>query len=61
MKKLAVSVAEFGGAVGIGRTKAYKEISDNEVETFKIGRRTLVTVESIERYVARKLAARANH
>jgi hypothetical protein len=40
--------------VGCGRTKAYDLIRRGEVEAVKIGRRTVVTVASIEAMIKRK-------
>jgi excisionase family DNA binding protein len=48
MSQIALSITEVCRALSIGRTKAYELINDGELETFKIGRRTLVTVRSLE-------------
>jgi excisionase family DNA binding protein len=53
MEQLAVPIPAFTKALGIGRTKAYELIEAREVEAIKIGRRTLITVESIKALVDR--------
>ncbi|WP_129586155.1 DNA-binding protein [Sphingomonas montana] len=54
MKPLAVSVPEFGGLVGVKLTKAWSLLRDGEVESFHIGRRTVVSMSSIEAFVERR-------
>ena len=44
---IAISIDETGAAIGLGRTKIYSLIAEGSLEVLKIGRRTLVTVESI--------------
>jgi len=48
-KPYAVSVREAGRLQGLGRSSVYEQIERGELEAFKDGTRTLVTVESIER------------
>lgn len=48
MTKLAISVAEFCEAVGVGRTKTFELINDGTLDTLKIGRRTLIKMSSVE-------------
>jgi excisionase family DNA binding protein len=43
--KLALSIAEFCEAVGIGRTTAYLEIKSGRLRVSKCGKRTLITVD----------------
>lgn len=52
MEKIAVSVGEAGRSIGIGRTKVYELINEGRLKTFKLGRRTLVTVASIHALIA---------
>lgn len=47
------SIAEACKAVGFGRTKLYELMEDGAVETTKIGRRRLVRVPSLLRFLAR--------
>jgi hypothetical protein len=44
------------GLVGCGVTKGYELIALRELEAYKIGRATRVTMASIRAYVARRLA-----
>lgn len=53
MSELAISVSEFCRRLSIGRTKAYQLISTQDVQALKIGRRTLITVRSVEAMVER--------
>ena len=51
MEPLAVSINDTAKALGLGRTSIYELIKDGRLEAFKLGRRTLVRVESIRRLV----------
>lgn len=52
MEPLAVSINDTARALGMGRTSIYAMIADGRLEAFKIGRRTLVRMESIRRLIA---------
>lgn len=52
MEQLAVSISDTARALGMGRTSVYAMIGDGRLDAFKLGRRTLVKVESIRRLVA---------
>lgn len=54
MENLACSINEAAKALSLGRTSIYALISEGRLETFKLGRRTLVKVESIRRLVGEK-------
>jgi excisionase family DNA binding protein len=43
-----ISIAEAVRLFGIGRTKLYGLIQSGEVEAFKLGRRTLIKVQSMQ-------------
>jgi excisionase family DNA binding protein len=47
MEPIAISVADTIKALSLGRTKIYELINDGRLTTFKVGRRTLVKVDSI--------------
>jgi excisionase family DNA binding protein len=47
MEPVCISVGETARALGIGRTKVYELINAGQLETVKIGRRTLVRTASI--------------
>ena len=49
MKSLLVSITDSADALSIGRTSIYELIRSGQLETRKIGRRRLVTAESLER------------
>lgn len=51
MNKLAYSINETARTLSMGRTSIYAMIADGRLETFKLGRRTLVKAESIRRLV----------
>ena len=50
--KLAYSIPEAATAISIGRSKLYELIAEGRVETRKIGKRTLVSVASLDEYLA---------
>ena len=52
METLAVSINDTAKALGLGRTSIYAMIADGRLESFKLGRRTLIRAESIRRLVA---------
>jgi excisionase family DNA binding protein len=47
MEPICVSINDTACALGIGRTKIYELINAGQLETVKIGRRTLVRIASI--------------
>jgi excisionase family DNA binding protein len=51
MDPLAISINETAKVLGLGRTSIYAMIGDGRLETFKLGRRTLVKTASIRRIV----------
>ena len=51
MDPLAISINETAKVLGLGRTSIYVMIGDGRLETFKLGRRTLVKTASIRRVV----------
>ena len=51
MEPLAVSINDAVKMLGLGRTSVYELIKDGRLDAFKLGRRTLVRVESIRRLV----------
>lgn len=51
MDPLAISINETAKVLGLGRTSIYAMIGEGRLETFKLGRRTLVKTESIRRLV----------
>lgn len=55
MKPIAIPPKPAFDMIGVGVTKGYELINSGELETFKIGRATRITVSSIEAYVERRL------
>ncbi|RIV75665.1 helix-turn-helix domain-containing protein [Pelagerythrobacter aerophilus] len=58
MEPLALAPKDAFAAIGVGVTKGYELINAGELQTFKIGRATRVTTESVRAYVARRLEQR---
>ncbi len=52
MKQLMLSVDEAAKALSIGKTKLYSELSAGRIVGVKLGKRTLITRESIENYIS---------
>ena len=48
----AFSINEFCRRYGIGRTNAYEEIAAGRLRAVKVGRRTLITLEAAEAWLA---------
>lgn len=51
MTRLLHPIPDAAAVLGISRTTLYELIADGEINTVKIGRRTLVTQDELERYV----------
>ena len=51
MERLAYSINETARALSMGRTSIYAMIADGRLQAFKLGRRTLIKAESIQRLV----------
>lgn len=58
IKPLAVAPKDGFQMIGVSKSKGWELIAERELEAFKIGRATRITVSSIEGFVARQLAAR---
>jgi excisionase family DNA binding protein len=52
LEPLALSINDAAKALSLGRTSIYVMIGDGRLEAFKLGRRTLIRMESIRRVVA---------
>ena len=49
MEAITASISDTAKALSLGRTSIYALIRDGRLETVKLGRRTLVKVQSIRR------------
>ncbi len=58
MEPIALPPKDAFAAIGVGVTKGYELIAAKELETFKVGRATRITTDSIRAYVARQLEQR---
>jgi hypothetical protein len=58
MKQLTIGLKDTERAIGVKRTKLFQMINAGDLCAIKIGRRTLITVESIERLIERSIDAR---
>lgn len=54
MEPLAASINDTAKALSLGRTSIYVLIRDGKLEAFKLGRRTLIRVDSIRRLLESK-------
>lgn len=54
MDPLLVSVQQAARMLGIGRTSIYQLINSGELQTMKLGRRRLITIESLRRVTERQ-------
>ena len=52
MEPLALSINDAAKSLSLGRTSIYVMNGDGRLEAFKLGRRTLIKMESIRRVVA---------
>lgn len=57
---ITVSVATALRLLGLGRSKFYELIQDEEIEVVKVGRRTLVLMASIRSFVERRRVRRSS-
>lgn len=51
MTRLLHPIPDAAEVLGIGRSTLYQLIADEEIAVVKIGRRTLITQDELERYV----------
>lgn len=52
--RIALSISEAAAALGVGRSMIYVLIGSGEIRPIKIGRRTLIPIESIDSFMDRK-------
>jgi excisionase family DNA binding protein len=51
VEPLALSISDAAKVLSLGRTSIYAMIGDGRLDAFKLGRRTLIKMESIRRVV----------
>jgi excisionase family DNA binding protein len=51
VEKVAASIREAGEALSLSRSRIYELLDEGRLQRVKIGRRTLIPVESIRRLV----------
>lgn len=54
---IAVRVPQAVAMLGIGRSKLYQHIASGEIEIIKDGRATLIPVDSLRAFLARRRSA----
>jgi excisionase family DNA binding protein len=52
MSALALTIHEAAKAVSIGRSSLYEEIAKGRLQARKLGRRTLILVEDLNRWLS---------
>ena len=57
LEPLSVSVRDAGKIIGLGKTKTFELIAAGSLESFKVGRKTLVRMSSIRRLVGEEAPA----
>lgn len=51
MNPITISIKEAAATLSLGRTSIYSLINQGKIDTIKFGRRTLVKVDSIHRFI----------
>lgn len=59
MQKITVSVGEATGLLSIGKTTLFALMREGQLQRIKVGRKTLVTVQSIQDFIAEQLRGEA--
>ena len=54
MEAITASINDTAKALSLGRTSVYALIREGRLETIKLGRRTLIKVESIRKLIERE-------
>ncbi len=51
---LAITPAEAGDLIGVSRSKAYAMASSGDLPTIRIGRKTMIPLEPLRRWIAER-------
>ncbi len=54
MKPLTIGVSAFCCALDIGRTTAFKLIRERQIASILVGRKRLITLESVDAFIAQR-------
>ena len=54
--RISYPLEEGLGVIGITRTAGYRAIANGDLETFKLGKRRMVTHRALEEFIAHKEA-----
>jgi len=54
--RLSFNIQEAVAATGLNRNALYRAIAANELQTFKVGKRRLVTARALQEFIDRKEA-----
>lgn len=54
LDQISVGVDEAARLIGVARSMFYEMIANGEIHTFKLGRRRLVRVKTLEAFIKRK-------
>ncbi len=54
IEPLALSINDTAAAIGTGRSTVYNEINKGNLDAHKVGRRTIVKIESVRKFLAER-------
>jgi excisionase family DNA binding protein len=57
----AITITEFAARYSIGRSKIYEEAAAGRIKLRKVGKKTLITVEDAEKWLANLPAVEPKH
>ncbi|AMU99413.1 excisionase family DNA-binding protein [Xanthomonas citri] len=52
--RLSYTLEEASEVTGLGRTTFYQQIALNQIRTFKVGRRRLVSAQALREFIEKK-------
>ena len=60
MEKLCISVSEMGEALGISRVRAYQLVKTTGFPALVFGRRIMISVDGLDRWLSKQSGETAN-